>query len=156
MMPSPAASQRRNGIRSCRKISDKGTTHMVVVFARIAVRPAGTQTSASCANAKYNPSCPTPIASIAGRSARRGRRNLPSTASRMAAVPPDSTARPSANHIGVLPRLRANLVSGHALLSKITDAASWISPAAGNCLPPSNDGAVRGIDTSTERDIRNR
>src|SRR5271157_5655275 len=50
--PNPAASQRRGGIRSRRKISDNGTTHIVVVLARIAVRPAATHATASCANAK--------------------------------------------------------------------------------------------------------
>ncbi|HEY1934974.1 MAG TPA: hypothetical protein VGG99_23465 [Acetobacteraceae bacterium] len=50
--PTPAASHRRSGMCSFRKISDSGTTQMVVVLARMAVRPAGTQVSASCAKAK--------------------------------------------------------------------------------------------------------
>ena len=62
----------------------------------------------------------------------------------MATVAPDSTARPSANHNGVLPDSSAILVSGQALLSRITDAASWIKPAAGSCFPPSNEAAIRG------------
>ena len=50
--PKPTASQRRPGICSRKKISDNGTTHIVVVFARMAVRPAVTQATASWANAK--------------------------------------------------------------------------------------------------------
>ena len=123
--PKPAAIQRRGGMRSRRKISDSGTTHIVVVLARIAVRPAGTHATASCANAKYRPSWQTPTASSAGRSSRCGKRNRPRSARTAAIVRPDSTARPSANHSGVLPRLNAILVSGHALLSRITDTASW-------------------------------
>ncbi len=115
---------------SRRKISDSGTTHIVVVLARIAVRPAGTQATASWANAKYSPSWQTPTATSAGRSSRCGTRSRPRTARMAAIVAPDSTARPSANHSGVLPRLRAILVSGHALLSRITDTASWMKPAA--------------------------
>ena len=139
---------------SCRKISDSGTTQIVVVLARIAVRPAGTQATASWANAKYRPSCQTPIAISAGRSARCGTRNRPRTARIAAIVAPDSTARPSANHNGVLPRLKAILVSGHALLSRITDTASWTEPAAARFLPSSSEAAAPGIDKSTERDIR--
>ena len=73
----------------------------------------------------------TPIANSAGMSARCGTRSLPRSARISAAVKPDSKARPSANHNGVLPRLKAILVSGHALLSRTTDTASWSKPAAG-------------------------
>src|SRR3954465_13159405 len=50
--PRPAASHRCAGMRSCRKIRDSGTIQIVVVLARIAVRPAATQATASWANAK--------------------------------------------------------------------------------------------------------
>ena len=60
------------------------------------------------------------VLAIAARAAGRAAPELPRSSR------PDSTARPSANHNGVLPRLKAILVSGHALLSRITDAASWV------------------------------
>ena len=60
------------------------------------------------------------ILAVAARAADRAPSGL------RAIVAPESTARPSANHSGVLPRLKAILVSGHALLSRITDAASWV------------------------------
>lgn len=40
--PTAAASQRRAGMASCKNTTDSGTIQIVVVFARIAVRPAGT------------------------------------------------------------------------------------------------------------------
>jgi hypothetical protein len=50
--PKPAASHRRAEMCSRRKISDSGAIQIVVVLARMAVRPAATQATASCANAK--------------------------------------------------------------------------------------------------------
>src|SRR5689334_8073111 len=50
--PKPAASQRRTEMCSRRKISDSGTIQIVVVLARMAVRPAATHATASCAKAK--------------------------------------------------------------------------------------------------------
>ena len=70
-------------------------------------------------------------------------------------VEPDSTARPSANQTGVLPRSMAILVSGHALLSRTTDTASWAKPTAARFLPSSDEAATPGTTNSTERDISN-
>ena len=50
----------------------------------------------------------------------------------------ESTARPSANHIGVDPAAIAILVSGHALDSSATDAKSWTRPLTGT------EAAIRG------------
>ena len=154
--PNPAASQRRGGMRSRRKISDSGTTHIVVVLARIAVRPAATQATASWANAKYSAKLADADRNQRGKIVAMRHAQPPAHRENCArSLHRTSTARPSANHSGVLPRLKAILVSGHALLSRITDTASWMKPAAARFFPSSDEAAVPGIDNSTERDIRN-
>ena len=72
--PNPAAIQRPGGMRSCKTSRDIGTTKIVVVLARIAVRLAEIQSTARCAKAKKAASDSTPTVSKAGRSARCGRR----------------------------------------------------------------------------------
>ena len=72
-------------------------------------------------------------------------------ASTAATVRPDSTARASANHSGVLPSESAILVSGQALLSRITEMASCISPDAGMLLLPLNEAATLGCKSGAVR-----
>ena len=86
----------------------------------------------------------------AGRSARTGRRSRPRTSSTSAATSPDSTARPSANHSGLLPRPIASLVSGQPLLSSSTETNSSARPLPFAPLP---DAARAGCGKSLVRDM---
>jgi len=68
-----------------------------------------------------------------------------------AIVRPDSTARPSANQSGVLPRVKAIFVSGHALLRRMTDRASCIRPVVGISSLGMGVSLPAGRATSIER-----
>ena len=78
----------------------------------IAVRPAGTKSSARCVSAKNAPSWSRPIAATLGRSAREGTRSLPTSAKTIADTTAASPARFSANQSGVA-WARACLETGH-------------------------------------------